>query len=168
MGFSSLFSWADLAIIIVVAFSILISLVRGFVKEATSLVTWIVAIWVGLNFYGIVALRLTPYIQHENFRTGVAFLILFIGTLIVGAIVNFTISQLVRKTGLSGTDRVLGAVFGFARGGLVVALLILVASLSNMPQQPWWHSSLLIPQFKPVAKWLEEFLPQSLVFNLGN
>ncbi len=161
------FNWIDLAIIVVVAVSIVISLIRGFVREAISLATWILAIWIGLNYYGTVAEYLTRYIQHENVRTGVAFFILFVATLIIGAVINFVISQLVRKTGLSGTDRLIGMVFGFARGALVVSLLILVAGLSSLPQQPWWHASVLIPQFKPVAMWLEEFLPQTLTFNLG-
>lgn len=157
------FNWADYAIIGFVAFSILISIVRGFVREALSLTTWIIAIWVGATYSSLLKVPLTPYIHSEMVRGGVAFFILFAITLIIGTIISFLITQIVRKTGLSGTDRMLGIVFGLARGALVVALMLLIGGLSTMPQTDWWKGSVLIPHFQPMAAWLHGFFPPTAV-----
>ena len=113
----------DYIIIGIIAFSILVSLLRGFVREVLSLGSWIVAFIVASQFYPYLAAYLTQ-IESMYVRNGTAIAILFVLTLIVGAIVNYVISQLVDKTGLSGTDRVLGAAFGLVRGALIVAALL--------------------------------------------
>ncbi len=155
------FNWADYAIIGVMAFSVLISIVRGFVREALSLTTWIIAIWVGATYSSLLSPMLAPYIHSTMVRGVVAFFILFAGTLIIGTMASFLITQIVHKTGLTGTDRMLGIVFGLARGALVVAILLLIGSLTTMPQSPWWKGSVLIPHFKPMAVWLQGFFPAS-------
>ena len=99
--------WIDYAIIAVIAFSSLVSLIRGFVREALSLVTWGCAFFVASHYYTYLSVWFTGF-EDELVRNGIAIAVLFIATLIVGAIVNFVIGQLVEKTGLSGTDRVLG------------------------------------------------------------
>jgi membrane protein required for colicin V production len=102
--------WIDYAIIAVIAFSSLVSLIRGFVREALSLVTWGCAFFVASHYYTYLSVWFTGF-EDELVRNGIAIAVLFIATLIVGAIVNFVIGQLVEKTGLSGTDRVLGVCF---------------------------------------------------------
>ena len=80
-------------------------------------------------------------------------------TLIAGGFINFMISELVIKTGLSGTNRLLGFVFGFIRGMVVVALLMLLAQLTAIPSSNAWKTSLLIPKLEPVAMWLKAVIP---------
>lgn len=106
--------WIDYAIIAVIAFSSLVSLIRGFVREALSLVTWGCAFFVASHYYTYLSVWFTGF-EDELVRNGIAIAVLFIATLIVGAIVNFVIGQLVEKTGLSSIDRVLGVCFGLAR-----------------------------------------------------
>lgn len=113
----------DYIIIGIIAFSILVSLLRGFIREVLSLGSWVVAFIVASQFYPYLATYLTQ-IESMYIRNGTAIAILFVLTLIVGVIVNYVISQLVDKTGLSGTDRVLGAAFGLVRGALIVAALL--------------------------------------------
>ena len=115
------FTWVDWAIIAIIAISSLISLKRGFVKEALSLVTWIIAGVVAWMFGGALSQHLTDFIEMPSARVIAGCAILFVATLLVGALVNFLIGELVRVTGLSGTDRFLGMVFGGARGALLVA-----------------------------------------------
>ena len=99
--------WIDYAIMAVLGLSCLVSLIRGFVREALSLVTWGCAFYVASHYYADLSVWFTGF-EDERVRNGIAIAALFIVTLIVGAIVNYVIGQLVEKTGLSGTDRVLG------------------------------------------------------------
>ena len=82
-------NWVDYAIIAFIVFSILISLVRGFVREAISLTSWILAFWVGFTFSTQMSGMLTAYIENDTVRIAAAFFILFAATLIIGALVNF-------------------------------------------------------------------------------
>ena len=104
------FTWVDWAIIAVVAVSSLISLSRGFVKEALSLLTWIIAGVVAWMFGGALSQHLVGFIDTPSARVIVGCAILFVVTLLVGALVNYLIGELIRVTGLSGTDRFLGMV----------------------------------------------------------
>jgi len=103
-------AWFDIAILAVILGSTLISLIRGFVKESISLATWLVAGFIAMTYYLILSDLLLPYIESPTISQAVAFAILFITTLIVGAIINYMVSQLVSKTGLSGTDKLLGMI----------------------------------------------------------
>lgn len=153
---------ADYVIIGMIVFSVLVSTMRGFVREALSLVAWIVSFWVAVTFYHPLADQLKPYISNASIQTGAAFLILLVGTLILGAIVNFVLSQFIEKTGLTGTDRMIGVIFGFARGVLLIAVLLLFGRLTPMPQDTWWQTSVLIPRFTPIEVWLRTLLPDSV------
>ncbi|NLS13286.1 bacteriocin production protein [Vibrio sp. SM6] len=140
----------DIVILSVIGLSALISLIRGFVKEALSLVIWFGAFFVSSNYYTQLAAYFTN-IEDELFRNGAAIAALFIATLIVGAVVNYTIGQLVQKTGLSGTDRVLGVVFGSLRGVLIVsAMLFFMDAFTASPESEWWKSSQLVPEFSRI------------------
>jgi membrane protein required for colicin V production len=155
-------SWLDLVIIGIILISALISLVRGFVKESISLASWILAGFIAFRYFSALAELLLPYIESPTLRTGTAFSILFVCTLIIGAIINFMASQMVSKTGLSGTDRALGVVFGGARGVLIVTMLVLLAGLTPMPDESWWQESASIEYFVTIASWLKDILPQDI------
>ncbi|MDA0127491.1 CvpA family protein [Vibrio sp. MarTm2] len=140
----------DIVILSVIGLSALISLVRGFAKEALSLVIWFGAFFIASQYYAKLAVYFTN-IQDEMFRNGAAIAALFVATLIVGAVVNYVIGQLVQKTGLSGTDRVLGIVFGALRGVLIVsAALFFLDTFTSFPDTEWFEGSQLVPQFKHI------------------
>lgn len=152
------FTPVDWAIIAIVAISALISLKRGFVKEALSLLTWIIAGAVAWMFGGSLAQYLVNYIETPSARVIAGCTILFVATLLVGAMVNFLIGELIRVTGLSGTDRFLGMVFGAARGGLLVVVAVGLLSLGPVQQDQWWQQSRLLPQFVMVADWSKNLI----------
>ncbi len=153
--------WIDYVILGVIGLSTIISLVRGFVREALSLVVWVFAFWVAWTFFRELAVHLGVF-SAPSVRLGVAFAILFIATLVVGALVNYLIGQLVDKTGLSGTDRLIGMLFGAARGALLVAVLVLLAGLTPFPEDPWWQESGLLGHFQELATWLKGLLPEDI------
>ena len=152
------FTPVDWAILGIVVISALISLKRGFVKEALSLVTWIIAGVVAWMFGAGLSVYLVNYIETPSFRVIAACTILFVATLLVGAMINFLIGELIRVTGLSGTDRFLGMVFGAARGGLLVVVAVGLLSLGPVQQDQWWQQSKLLPQFVMVADWSKNLI----------
>jgi membrane protein required for colicin V production len=151
------FNGADWAIVAVVVLSALISLVRGFVREALSLLVWFVAFVVAFFFSERLAPLLGNLVELPSLRYLAAFAILFVCTLIVGSVVNFLIVQLVRITGLSAIDRLLGVMFGICRG-VLIALLILIFLPKIIPveQDPWWQQSRLIPRVLVLENWSRE------------
>lgn len=156
-------TWIDWAIVAVIFLSTIISLVRGFTREVLSLLTWIIAIWLAIKFTIPTAEFLAkeiPSITSNELRVVIAFVGLFIATLIVGSLLGYIISRLVNGTGLTGTDRLLGSIFGIARGVLVAVLLIIVAGFTPLIAQDEWKKSRLIPTFEPLAEWLLSYIPQ--------
>ena len=148
---------ADWGIVGIISVSGLISLVRGFVKEAMSLVIWVAAFAVAMNFKEPAADLLVNFIALASIRQLVAWGSLFVGTLLLGAVVNFLLGKLVSSTGLSGTDRTLGLVFGVFRGLLIVlALVIILPQAVPVDQDPWWLASSLIPLFQGFEIWGRE------------
>jgi len=153
-------SMLDFIILGVIAFSAIVSIFRGFVRELMSIVTWVIAFAVAWHFGQSLVVLLTPYIHNPVLRYPIAFISLFVITMILGGLLNYLLGQLVDKTGLSGTDRVLGLLFGLLRGVLIVGVMLLVLRLTPAPQQAWWRNAQLLPIFMPVELWLQNFLPK--------
>jgi len=158
--------WVDYFILAIIVISALLSLWRGFIKEALSLISWLAALWVAMLFFDDLGRYLAQWIETPSVRGIVAFVILFVGTVIVGGVVNFLVGKLVEKSGLSATDRALGVLFGVARGVVIVSVLVMMAGLTSVPQDPWWHESLLLGHFQDMAMWLRSFLPASMAENI--
>lgn len=147
-------NWADWVILAILVVSSLISLKRGFVKEALSLANWVLAFFIAMAFRDVLSALISPYISTPSVRDMVAFATLFAATLIVGAMLNNLISELVRLTGLSGTDRTFGMIFGLLRGFVIVmAIILLVPLLVPIDQDGWWKESLLIPELLKLESW---------------
>ncbi|MGC9423788.1 MULTISPECIES: CvpA family protein [Vibrio] len=160
-------NWLDIVILSVIGLSALISLVRGFAKEALSLVIWFAAFYIASEYYARLAVYFSN-INDDTFRNGAAIAVLFVATLIVGAIVNYVIAQLVHKTGLSGTDRILGVVFGALRGVLIVAAaLFFMDAFTASPSAEWWKSSQLVPEFSRIIAPFFEHLQATSSFLSG-
>ena len=153
----------DVIIIFVIFLSAIFSLMRGFVKEAISLATWITAIWVAATFSSRLAVMLADSIESEAVRQASGFALLFILTLMLGALVNFTVAQFVKKTGLSGADRVMGVMFGFLRGLLIIVVFVVVASMTPLPDQEWWKTSDLLGRFEELTLMLKPYFPDNIL-----
>jgi len=160
----------DWVIVGVVGISTLISIRRGFVKEALSLVTWIAAVLIARLFAAKLTVVLEPYIETDPLRLGTSYLALFIATLMLGGMVNYLVGEFVRLTGLSGLDRLLGTIFGFARGAVIVLVIVaLMPYVVPVEKNDWYQQSQFIRQIIPVIEELgpvlweqgEEFLDKN-------
>jgi len=159
--------WPDYIIITIIVISTIISLFRGFIRESLSLAGWILAFWISMMFMSQMSLLIKPYLNlPPSILSVVSSTILFILTLITTALVTNVASSLVDKTGLSGTDRSIGILFGIARGGVIVVVLILLAGFTQVPQDPWWRESLLIPHFQQFAVAIKAYLPLDIAGKL--
>lgn len=148
---------ADYVILGTIAVSMIVSLMRGFTVEALSLVTWVAAFVVARLFSLPMAVLIADFIDPPSARQPLAFVALFVMTLIVGALVRHLVKEVINATGLSGTDRALGTVFGALRGALLVVVALAVLSrTTQMPGDPWWQQSVMIPHFLLVETWTAE------------
>ena len=152
--------WVDIAIVTVICLSVLTGLFRGFVKELISLCTWILAIWLGFHYSECLDPWLLSYIQDKTARTAVAFIIILFAVLLVGGIVNAMLSFILKRVGLSGTDRVLGMGFGFLRGFFIVALIMLAVKMTSLPYEQYSKNSSLYARFDPLVTWLYGHMPE--------
>ncbi len=154
-----LLSWLDYVLVGIVVLSAAISLLRGFIREALALVGWVAAVWIAITFSEQLAGLFASSISLPSMRLALAYLLLFIGTLVVFAMLVWLVGLLVEKTGMSGTDRMLGMVFGLARGVIIAAILVLLAGLTPLPRDPWWREAVLVPHFQAIAEQLHAALP---------
>lgn len=160
--------WVDWLIVGIIALSAAISLIRGFMVEALSIVIWVAALWAAFQFTGPFAYTFLGGIELPSVRLAVAALILIIAILALGSMLSWLLGRLVRSTGLSGTDRLLGALFGIMRGSLTVIALVAVASWTPVCQDPWWRQSQLIPSVEALAIYARDFLPERLREIIGS
>lgn len=156
------FTLVDYGVIFLILVSIVIGLFRGFVKEVLSIVVWTLSVFAALKFYEELSIYFTGITDNSTIRSGIAIAVIFIGCLIIGSIISHLISVLVKSTGLSGTDRLLGVIFGFLRGVLVVAVIILIVNYSEFSKDPMWKDSYIANKMQPLVNWLQEFVPSKV------
>ena len=154
------FTWIDWIITAIIIVSALISLKRGFFKEVLSLVTWIAALFIAWSFGGSLSLYLNDFIETPSLRLITGSVLLFMATLLVGGLVNKIFATLVQATGLTGTDRLLGMVFGALRGCLLVILLVGLMSFAPLENDLAWKNSVLLPHFIMLADWSKQTVMQ--------
>ncbi|MCF6225223.1 MAG: CvpA family protein [Xanthomonadales bacterium] len=154
--------WPDYIIFAILGLSVLMGFFRGFLRETLSLAIWATAFWVAFTFTEDVVPLLADGIALPSARAAIAFAMLFLAALILGGLLSWIIGHLVEKTGLSGTDRMLGGVFGVLRGVALVVLLLLLAGFTPLPKDPWFQQSKMIQNMLPLAEWSVGFIPESL------
>ncbi len=145
----------DYILLAILVISIGISVFRGFVKEAISLASWAMAIWCAWAFGGAVAGALEGSIDSVLTRLWVARVLLLVGILIAGGLLERLMVFLLKKSGLTGTDRAIGMLFGCARGVLLVGVLVAILQRGGFEDATWWQDSKLIPYVAPVVDVLD-------------
>lgn len=141
----------DYVIIFLCVASALVGLWRGFTAEALSLLTLLVAIWLAWMFAGRVEPLLGEWAGAPEVRLWVARVVIFVTVLILGGLISWLARKLIQHSGLSGLDRLFGAVFGLARAAIVIGLGVIVLEFMGLEQDPWWQQAKLKPHAERAA-----------------
>ena len=160
-------TWADYAILAVLGLSVLMGLWRGFIGEVLALAIWVGAFWLAWLGAPALAGHVPDTISTPSVRLLLAGAACFFLVLVTGAIVSFLMRRLVQGSGLSGSDRMFGMLFGLVRGLALVVLAVLLLGYTPLSQDPWWQESRLLPGFAGSAAWLGEHLPGQVAEYVG-
>ncbi len=151
----------DYLVLFVFACSVVISTLRGLVKEILSLLAWIAA-FVIANAYGETLARWLPsMIPGDVVRLIVAFAVLFIGTRILMSLLIAAMNAVIKASGLTLVDRGLGSLFGLARAGIIIMTMVLLCGMTSIPKQDFWTHALFSPMAETAARTIKPFLPLS-------
>lgn len=152
----------DYLLIAVFVLSAVMGIYRGFVKEALSLLGWVVAVWVAWRYGAHVAEWGPEFSDDLMVRVWVARVVIVVGILFASGVISALVSFLMGKTGLDGTDRIVGMVFGLGRGLVLAAIVINVLQFAGFEADPWWDESRLIGYIQPVADSLRDVAEDGL------
>jgi membrane protein required for colicin V production len=150
----------DHAVLTITGFSVLLGVIRGLTREVIALASWAIAFLVASVYGGAAAPLLARQIPDESWRVLAAFVAVFFVVLIVMNVIALLTSRLVKSAGLGVEDRLLGSVFGLARGLLVVLGLVLLAGLTALPRQTVWKDAMLAAPLEKLAVVVKQWLPQ--------
>ena len=154
--------WIDLSIIAILLISTIFSIKRGFAKDAISLSAWILAFVIAISLGDKFALILPQSLEDERLRLGIAVVLLFIATLIVGIVANFMSEGFINMVKLGALDRNLGALFGLVRGIVIVCLMVVLGAFISLNETGWWDRSALLPYFESLINYVLPILPDRL------
>ena len=150
----------DIIIAAAVLISIVVGFIRGFIKEAMSIASLLIAIWAALYFGPAVGDVSESWLSSEELQMWFGRILVFAIILSLGGLLGWGISKLVRLSVLSGIDRLLGCVFGVLRGVLLLAIFIIGGQFAGFDNDDWWLQSRLIPHFEVVAEWIKVMAPE--------
>ncbi|WP_374341566.1 CvpA family protein [Methyloversatilis sp.] len=152
----------DYILIGIVLLSTLIGLMRGLVSEVIALAAWVVAFIAARQFGNDAALLLTGFLSDPGLLAVAGFALIFIVVLLLCGVLRWLLRSLIKATGLDIPDRVLGGVFGLARAGLILMLLVVGAAHTPAIEQPWWRSAALTPPLETAALAIKPWLPDAV------
>jgi membrane protein required for colicin V production len=152
----------DYAALGVVAVSLLIGGWRGVVSEILALLAWIAAFLAARTWAGLAGDWLAAEMAEPLGRQVVGFIAVFVAVLILFALARWLLSLLLKVVGLRPLDRVLGALFGIARGVLIVWLAVLLGGMTPLPQEKWWRQAVLSPPLETAVLAAKPLLPSEL------
>lgn len=156
----------DYGVLAIVGLSSLLSMMRGFLRESLSLAGWVAAFFVARLYTTELAPLLPNAIPTDALRMLAAFLILFLATLLVSSLLAIALSEVFKKVGLGWLDRWLGAIFGLARGVIIVGVLVLLAGLTSIPQDARWRNAMFSAPLEAMVTHALPWLPQAVASHI--
>lgn len=152
--------WVDYCILTVFLLSLVVGLFRGFTREVLGFATWILAFALAWLFGRHLAVALEPQIATPALRLACAYILLFLGALLVGSLITYFVSEAIKESFLSLSDRAMGGGFGLLRAALLTVVVVLVGTQLGAHKQRWWNESLFIGKFQWLADGLAAVLPE--------
>jgi len=159
-------TWLDYAVVGVFAVSLVVGAWRGLVREVVSILGWLIAFLAANLLAGPLGPLMPQAIPSPELRVAAAYVAIFVGSLMATALVGLLLSKILKAAGLGGVDRMLGAIFGAARGLLIVLAAALLAGLTSAPRQAFWRDSASAPLLTQAAQALKPLLPQTFAERL--
>lgn len=156
----------DYALLFVLVCSVIIGTMRGFLKEVLSLVSWAVAFIVANMYGGQLAPMLPSSLPGETVRLIIAFVVIFLAVRIAMALLAKTVDALISVGGLSGLNRMLGSLFGLARGLLIAIIAVFLCGMTTIPQQPFWQNAMFSPMAERAVMKVLPYLPDKMAKNV--
>lgn len=154
------FTTVDFVVIAILLLSALLGVVRGLVKEILSLFVFGLSMWLAYHYAGkLVEFSKIDIPLGDIGRTVIAFIAIFIVTLLLGKLISTLIARLISSSGLTGVDRFLGALFGLARGVLIIVVLSTLAALTSLPSNAEWKDALTRPAIEYSVSFVRSWLP---------
>ena len=154
----TILDWVFIAIIVV---SMVVGVFRGFVKEAVSLASLIIAVWAAFQFAPAGEGVIDQWIESPALRTWVARVAIFTLVLLLGGLAGWSISRFMNQVGMSGVDRSLGLAFGFLRGAVICGLIVIAGPYLELDRDAWWQESRLLPFASSVARSIAIVAPRA-------
>ncbi len=156
------FNWVDYVIVGIIFFSVMVSIFRGFAREAVSLIIWVAGVVAAFKFSPDFQSFFLKWTSSANVAYILAFCTIFGVIFLFGILINYGLHHLIKKTGLTLSDCMLGFCFGLARGILIVGILLMFVSVGQIKDGSDLAQSKLASHFKPLTTWLDTFLPEKL------
>lgn len=150
--------WAFIAIIVV---SMVVGAFRGFIKEAVSVGSLVIAVWAAFYFAPLGEDLISAWISSPALKTWAARIAIFVLVLMLGGLAGWAISHFANQVGLSGLDRTLGLGFGFLRGAIICGLIVIVGPYLALNEDDWWRESRLLPFATTVAEGIAIIAPRA-------
>ncbi|HTS23082.1 MAG TPA: CvpA family protein [Casimicrobiaceae bacterium] len=151
----------DLVVVALVGLSALLAFWQGFIRMMVSLGALVVGLLAAVRFSDILGTLLPDFGESAAIRYVIAFALILVVVLIVGAMLGFALSRLAKAVGLRFLDRVLGAIAGIVRGVLIAVILVLFAGLTTLPSSDWWQNAMSSPALVAAALSLRPWLPKA-------
>jgi len=159
-------TWLDYAVVGVFALSLVVGAWRGLVREVLSILGWVIAFLAANLLAGPLGPQMPQVVPSPELRVAAAYVAVFVASLVATSLLGLLLSKIVKAAGLGGVDRSLGALFGIARGLLIVLAAALLAGLTSAPRQPFWRDSASGPYLAQAAQALKPLLPQTFAERL--
>ena len=153
---------ADILILVIIGLPALVGVIYGFLNIAFSILAWALALGISVKFSSNFAPLLENTIDSPELRALLAFIGLFIISLMILSGLGFLIVKLLGRTGLTAMDRILGLFFGMGLGVVIVLVVVFMAGFTAVPTEEWWQRSLILKPFERVSVWCERFIPESV------
>ena len=155
-------TWFDYAVLAVIAASLLLGFWRGVVGEVLALAAWVLAFFVAREFALPVSEFYASLLSDRSMQYLAGFATVFVAVLVVVGIARLVVSFLLRAVGLGLIDRMLGAIFGIARGVLVVLIAVMLGGLTPLPRESWWRNAVFSPPLETAVLAMKPWMPEAM------